>query len=1009
MKYLYKKVVLGALITVLPVMLHAQTSDRINVKAIVRDAKGKPLSGVLVKNGQDNTSNAVTDSLGAFTISTSPNAILTVDAAGYKSASVVATSDLTDITIDLDRNSRPVQVAHRQVARNDLHGDVSVINVADMLEKNYTISSMENMEGLVNGFHGNIWGMDSYLVLVDGVPRDAGSVMPTEIEQITFLKGVSAVALYGSRGAKGVVYITTKRGEAKPLRIRARVNSGVHVPKSYPNYLGSAEYMTLFNEALRNDGLTERYSEDEIYNHASGTNPYRYHDVNYFSSEYLKKSYNRHDGTVEITGGNNKARYYTNIGFNTEGSLLNFGEAVDNNNSDRFNVRGNVDVDITDYIYAKVDASAIYYNGRGVNTDYWQSAATLRPNRFAPLVPLSMIEENDEASWQMVNNTRNIIDGKYVLGGTQLDQTNPFAAIYAGGSNQYTSRQFQFNTAVGANLSRVLKGLSFESTFGVDYATSYNQSFNNQYTVFEAKWNRYAGYDQISKLESWGPADARPGVQNITGSAYRQTLALTGQLNYLNTVNDHHNISAMLVANGFQRSNSGEYHKTSNANLGLHLGYNFRNRYYADFNGAVIHSARLPEANRQAFSPTVSFGWRISEEDFLQGSSVVDNLKLSVSAGRLHTDLNIPDYYLYTAAYTQTDGAWYSWRDGSLNRTTDSRRGSNPDLTFARRDEVNVGAEVSLFKGFLTMEGAFFANEITGNVVQASALYPSYFTTGWPNSSFIPYVNYNNDRRVGYDFNMNLNKQLGNVGWTLGFVGSYYKTKATRRAELYEDEFQNRQGRPLDAIWGLQSEGFFMDDEDIANSPIQTFGQVRPGDLKYKDQNGDGQINAQDEIFLGRGGWYGAPLTLGLNLTAKWKNFTFFALGLGRFGAHAMKNSSYFWMAGEDKYSEIARERWTEDTKATATYPRLTTLGRNNNFRNSDFWLYKSNRFDLPKVQISYDLPQSVLGNSFIRELGVYASGFNLLTLSKERELMEMNVGSAPQTRFYNVGVKALF
>ncbi|TXK48150.1 SusC/RagA family TonB-linked outer membrane protein [Pontibacter qinzhouensis] len=1008
MKYLYKKVVLGALITVLPVMLHAQTSDKINVKATVRDASGKPLRGVVVKNELENNIAVVTDSLGAFTISTLPNTILTVGASGYKSTSVVATSELGEITMDLDQNSRPVQVAHRQVARKDLQGDISVINVAEMLEKNYTISSLENMEGMVNGFHGNIWGMDSYLVLVDGVPRDPGSVMPTEIEQITFLKGVSAVALYGSRGAKGVVYITTKRGEAKELQIRARVNSGVHVPKSYPRYLGSAEYMTLYNEARRNDGLSELYTENTIYNHASGVNPYRYPDVDYFSSEYLKKSYNRYDGTVEISGGNKQARYYTNVGFNTAGSLLNFGEAVDNNNSDRFNVRGNVDVDITDFIYAKVDASAIYYNGRGVNTNYWQSASTLRPYRFSPLIPLSMIEENDEASWQMVNNTRNIVDGKYVLGGTQLDQTNPFAAIYAGGSNQYTSRQFQFNTAVGADLNNFVKGLSFESTFGVDYATSYNQSFDNNYAVFQASWNNYAGYDQISSLTQYG-VDARSGNQNISGSAYRQTLALTGQLNYLNTVNDNHNISAMLVANGFQQATSGEYHKTSNANLGLHLGYNFRNRYYADFNGAVVHSARLPEANRQAFSPTVSLGWRISEEDFLRGSSVVDNLKLFVSAGRLHTDLNISDYYLYTDAYTQTDGAWYSWRDGSLNRTTDSRRGSNPDLTFARRDEVNVGAEASLFRGLLTMEGTFFANEMTGNVVQASALYPSYFTTGWPNSSFIPYVNYNNDRRVGFDFNMNLNKQLGGVAWTVGFVGSYYKTKATRRAELYEDDYQNRQGKPLDAIWGLQSEGFFMDDEDIANSPTQTFGQVRPGDLKYKDQNGDGLINAQDEVFLGRGGWYGAPLTLGLNLTAKWKNFTFFALGLGRYGAHAMKNNSYFWMAGEDKYSEVARERWTEETKATATYPRLTTLGRNNNFRNSDFWLYKSNRFDLPKVQISYDLPQSVLGNSFIRELGVYASGFNLLTVSKERELMEMNVGNAPQTRFYNVGVKASF
>ncbi|WP_114778489.1 SusC/RagA family TonB-linked outer membrane protein [Botryobacter ruber] len=1008
MKHIYKKVVLGAIATVLPVMMHAQTTDKINIQAVVRDAKGNPLRGVVVKNELDNSITAVTDSLGAFTLSTSPNAILTVGASGYKSKSVVASSDLSEITIALDQYNRPVQVAHRKVDQKDLTTEVTVVDVSEMLEKNYTTSSLQNMEGLANGFHGNIWGMDEYLVLVDGVPRDAGSVMPTEIDQITFLKGVSAVALYGSRGAKGIVYITTKRGVVGDLQIRGRVNSGIHVPKSYPKYLGSAEYMTLYNEARRNDGLSDLYSESTIYNHAIGENPYRYPSIDFYSPEYLKKTYNRHDATVEISGGNQKARYYTNIGFNTEGSLLNFGEALKHNSNDRLNVRGNVDVSITDNIYAKVDAAAIYYNQRGVNTNYWQSAATLRPNRFAPLVPISMIEANDEASLILANNSSNIIDGRFVLGGTQLEQTNPFATIYAGGNSQFTSRQFQFNTTVGANLSNVLQGLSFESTIGLDYATSYTQSFNNDYAVFAPTWNSYAGYDQITSLTQFG-TDARTGNQNVSGSTFRQNLAFSGQFNYLNTINDNHNISAMLVANGFQLSNSGVYHRTSNANLGLHLGYDFKNKYYADFNGALVHSARLPEANRQAFSPTVSLGWRISEEDFLQGSSVVDNLKLTASAGRLYTDMSINDYYLYTENYNQTEGSWFGWRDGSLSRTTDSRRGANPDLTFAKRDEVNVGLDASLFNNLVNFEGSVFANKMTGNVVQTPVLYPSYFVTGFPNANFLPYINYNDDQRVGFDYNLRLNNKLNELEWTVGFVGSYYKTTAIKRAEFFEDEYQYREGKPLDAIWGLQSEGFFTSQDEIESSPKQSFGPVQPGDLKYKDQNGDGIINAQDEVFLGRGGWYGSPLTLGLNLTAKWKNFTFFALGLGRYGAYAMKNNSYFWIAGEDKYSEVVRGRWTEETKETATFPRLTTLGRNNNFRNSDFWLYKNNRFDLAKIQVSYDLPQRVFGNSFIREMGVYASGFNLLTVSKERELMEMNVGGAPQTRFYNLGVKALF
>lgn len=966
MKYKYSKIVFGALVTVLPALLQAQTTG-------TSDLKGNAPAGN--NKEQKNSLNGLIDSL---------------------------------VTRELDPDLAPVQVAHRVVTKKDLHGDVSVVDVEEMLEKNYTTFTLENMEAFANGFHGNLWGMDSYLVLVDGVPRDAGSVVPTEIKQISFLKGVAAVALYGSRAAKGVVYITTKRGQAQDLQIKARVNGGVFVPKSFAKYLGSAEYMTLYNEARRNDGLSNLYSEEAIYNHASGINPYRYPNVDYYDSDYLKKSFNRYDGTVEISGGNKAARYYTNIGYNTAGSLLNFGEAVDNNTSDRLNVRGNVDVNINEFLYAKVDASAIYYNQRGVNTDYWQSAATLRPHRFSPLVPLSMIEESDGASWQLANNTRNIIDGKYLLGGTQLDQTNPFATIYAGGNSKYTSRQFQFNTGVGANLSKVLQGLSFESTFGVDYATAYNQSYNNTYSVYEASWNKYAGFDQISRLTQYG-TDVNSGNLNVSGTAYRQTLAMSGQLNYQNSISDDHHFSAMLLANGYQQSISGAYHKTSNANLGLHLGHNFRNKYFAEFNGALVHSARLPEKNRQAFSPTFSLGWRISEEGFLQGSPVVDNLKLSVSAGRLHTDLNIADYYMYTSIYTQTDGAWYSWRDGALNRTTDSRRGENPNLTFSRRDEVNVSLQATLFKKLLTFEGSVFANKMTGNVVQASVLYPSYFTTGFPNSSFIPYVNYNDDQRVGFDFNLNLHKSMAGVDWTLGFVGSYYDTKATKRAEIFENQYQNRKGKPLDALWGLENAGFFMDQADIDNSPAQTFGQVKPGDLKYKDQNGDNLIDSRDEVYLGRGGWYGAPLTLGLNLSAKWRNFTFFALGLGRYGADAMKNGSYFWIAGENKYSEVVRGRWTEETKHTATYPRLTTLGRDNNFRNSDFWIYNNNRFDLAKVQLSYDLPASLLGNSIVRELGLYVNGFNLLTVAKEREIMELNVGDAPQTRFYNLGVKALF
>ncbi len=226
---------------------------------------------------------------------------------------------------------------------------------------------------------------------------------------------------------------------------------------------------------------------------------------------------------------------------------------------------------------------------------------------------------------------------------------------------------------------------------------------------------------------------------------------------------------------------------------------------------------------------------------------------------------------------------------------------------------------------------------------------------------------------------------------------------------MFEDAYQYREGLPLDGLWGLRSDGLFDNEEEIANAPSQdALGNVAPGDIKYIDQNNDGVINAQDEVYLGKAGWNGAPLSAGIHLSATWKNLTLFALATGQTGAYAMKNSSYFWIDGEDKYSIITRDRWTPETADTATFPRLTTQNSANNYRSSDYWIYKTDRIDLAKIQLSYELPQNVLGDSLFKNLNIYISGANLLTISPERELLELNIGGAPQTRFYNLGVKAL-
>ncbi|QDH81079.1 SusC/RagA family TonB-linked outer membrane protein [Echinicola soli] len=1005
MKYIKTGFVCCICLVLLPLHLMAQGTMKINIAPIVRASSGNPITGAIITSDQDDYS-AVSDSLGTVKLEVTSNAYLAVEAPGYETKILQAHPDLEEIVMYPYLEGEEVLVAFQTKDKRDLMGGVSYVNMHDVMNENYITYPLDGMEAYVGGFNGNLWGNSSYLTLVDGVPRDLGSVMPTEIAQITFLKGVNAIALYGSRGARGVLLVTTKRGVTNTQTIDVRTNAGVNVPKSYPKYLGSGEYMSLYNEARSNDGLSSLYTEEDIYNYSSGRNPYRYPNVDYFSDDYLQKTYTRYDATMEISGGNERARYYSNIGFWTEGSVLDFGQAAQNGN-ERINVRGNVDINLNDFISAKVDAAAIFYNGKGINADYWGGSTTLRPYRFAPLIPIDMLSPDDEVSQNYVQNSQHLIDGRYLLGGSQLDQTNPIAGSYGGGSTKYTSRQFQFNAGVNADLSNVLEGLSFNSLFGLDYATSYNLSFNNDYAVYQANWTNFNGMDEIASLTKYGQ-DASSKTQNIDNSWFRQTLSFSGQLNYQKSIDNKHHISAMLIANGFQTGESEMYHKASNANLGLYGSYDYNQKYYLDFSGAMVHSAKLAPGNRNAFSPTVSLGWRLSEEGFLASSSVVDDLRLSVSGGILHTDLDIEEYYLYEGIYTD-EGSWYEWKDGLNNNATDVRRGENLDLAMPKREEISVELDASLFDKFITLNGSFFTSKMTGLFVQNNNIYPNYFSTGWPISSWIPYINYNNDQRTGADFQLNLNKRIGQVDWTLGFSGIYYTTKASKRSENFEFDYQSRVGKPLDGIWGLESLGFFSGIDDIENSPEQAFGEVKPGDIKYRDQNGDGVINAQDEVYLGRGGWSGAPLTMGVNISAKYKNFTFFALGTARTGAYAMKTNDYFWVNGDDKYSEVVRDRWTEATKETATFPRLTTLNGANNFRNSDFWMYSTNRFDLTRVQVSYTFPSRMFGEQFLKGLDVYANGANLLTIAPNRDILEMNIGSAPQTRFYNVGIKAKF
>ena len=945
-------------------------------------------------------------------------------------ASPLAANAQTTNGADSVEAKKKVHVAFRDMDADKLLGGVSYVDMEELQKKDYTTGSLDDLYALVGGWNGNnLWGMDTEkldnndnsnmpLVIIDGVKRPSNNVLPSEIKQVTFLKGAQAVVLYGPKAAKGAILITTKRGTVDGLQVQVNANTGFHVAKEFPEYLGSAEYMTLYNEARANDGLTPRYSQQDIYNHASGVNPYRYPNVNYYSDEYIRKVYNRSDVTAEIQGGGQRAHFYTNINYYRSEDLLNFGNAKDNY-TDRFSVRGNVDLTLNKLIKCFANASATFYNNHKNKGNFWGEASSMRPNfpeNAAPLIPIDMVDPYASNALSILGKSLNLLDGKYFPGGTKTNQTNAIADCYFGGKTNSVSRQFQFDAGLIYDLNKFVKGLSFKTQFAIDYAASYDLSYDNKYAVFIPTWSNYNSNDVIVGLTQQND-EIVSGHMVMSNSKYRQTISWNGHFDYDHTFAGKHHVTGMLLGNMYTTTSSGTYHRYTNCNLGLLGSYDYMGRYFAEVALAGVHSSRLAEGNRDAISPSFTLGWNIAKESFMK-DSFVDDLMLSASYSDLNEDIDVymgdQYYYLYEAQW-KTSGGGFSWNEGNHTDITYSTIGSNPALDFIHRKEYSVSLRGSFFNRLISADLTFFNSDMDGFIIQNPSMFPSHLSGGINGSSFKPAINNNIQNRKGIDFSVTAQKQLGKVHATLGVVGSYVKTKYKKYDEIVEWDNLRVEGHAIDAIRGYNCLGFYTYDDFDKNEETGKLtlksdlptpkigGTIQPGDLKYEDVNGDRVLDTNDLVDLGT---WSSPLHLGFNLTLKYKNFTLFMLGNGQFGGKTVNNGSYYYMSGENKYSVNARGRWTPETADVATHPRLTTLSSANNAAASTFWLISTDRFNLRKLQITYDFPQEVLKSKYVKALSIYLSGNDLLTISKHRKIFETSVGYAPQTRFYNLGVK---
>lgn len=700
---------------------------------------------------------------------------------------------------------------------------------------------------------------------------------------------------------------------------------------------------------------------------------------------------------TELSGGNENVTYYTNVGWDRSESLLNFGEGK-NSNRNCFTVRGNVDLKVNNWIKGSVDAVAVLDNNKSPIGNFWEGAATLRPNLFSPLLPVSLIDPENE----ILKGRKNDVDGLYLLGGTSSYLTNPIADGYSGGISENIQRTFSFNNRIDFDLSRAIKGLAFHTNISYDYYTVYDQSVNNSYSVYLPTWS--ATTDEIVDLVKFG-TDARPGTQNVSNASYQRRLGFYGMFDYKGTFGEHRIFGSLLgYATYYKIQNVIQGEKQ--ANLGFRGMYSYKNTWLADFSSAYVNSVKLPPGNKGAFSPSLGLAWVISNEGFMSKASAINYLKLRLSAGIMNSDAGIGDFFLYDNIYDSYrnqngDALSYRWMEGNWSNTgTISSYGGNMNLGYEKRKDINIGFESVLFDRKLLVDANLFCSVYDDQITRTQTQYPSFYT------NYMPYDNFDSNSYRGAELGVSYKRELGDVTMVIGANALVATSKVVKKDEIYSNSYQYRKGLPVDARFGLVAEGFFSDQADIDNHAIQAFGEVKPGDIKYADQNGDGIVDSDDAIQIGRSQ---APFSYGLNLRLSYRNFTLVVKGNGRMGADGYVSGDYYQVDGDDKYSEYILDRWTEDTKATATLPRLSSLANSNNFRTSTFWQFRDNWFTLDRAQLSYDVPDNVVKMLKMKYLNFFIESSSVLTVSKYREYKELRTGSEPYYRSFAIGIKTMF
>ena len=582
----------------------AQTKGT-EVSATVLDQQGNPLSGVNIygPNGIQSTTNGQ----GQFKIILGDEGSVVIQKKGYESE-LLSFSNIKDmITLEkspfLATEDDEIKMGVITRDRREIIGAVSSINTKDRLTYDNTQFVRNYINGLMLGVRGssNVRGLGNAIFVIDGVfGRDPNVLNMEEVEQITILRDANAVALYGSQARNGVIIINTKRGQINKKEVNVNVLSGFNFPIALPKYLGSAQYMELFNEASSNDGVIAAnlpFSADIIQNTRDGANKYKYPDIDFYSDEYVQPFTSTTSIISEFSGGNKKSQYYVNVGWNRSESWERINPSA-NKGSNRFNVRGNIDFRVNDWISSSLDGIEIINTNKSALSSLLNAGTTFKPNSYAPLLPINLIDATGNPDLAAQLEAARIYGGN-LLGATQQFQNNtPVANAIAGGFQDNVFRATQFNNSINFDLSAITEGLSAKTYLSFDFYDSYRLFNNNDFSVYEPTWDG----NRIIGLTSFGDPDLRDLTQRVSTNSFISRLAFYGLVNYQKTFAKNHSINSTFLGYFNSQSSNNVLQTDKDAHLGFQTTYDFK---------------------KKLFIPLVLNPWNIDalkeiEEDYLQ-------------------------------------------------------------------------------------------------------------------------------------------------------------------------------------------------------------------------------------------------------------------------------------------------------------------------------------------------------------------------------------------------------